>query len=45
MINVYPKYYRLRTTQMPKSRAVMWTGIVMKRLHEDSGLDLDPEIE
>lgn len=45
VINVHAKYYRLRTLQRLENRAEMWTGIVMKRLHKDGGLELDPEIE
>lgn len=45
VINVHTKFERLRTEQSAENRAVMWTGLVMKRLHGDSGLKWDPEIE
>lgn len=45
MINVLAKYYRLRTTWRSENKAIIWTGIVMKRLHRDSELELVPDIE
>lgn len=43
MINDHTKYYRLKTNRVQKSRPVMWSRIVMKRLHRDGGLELDHE--